>query len=292
MAVLLPDLVKVAGVQGVEGGGAHLIHRGGAQAALAPFHGLGHERLVLGDQHTHPRAAGGKALGHGVNDDHIVLIAFKLQAGHQRLPAVGELPVHLVADDEQLMLPGNIQHQLQLILGQHRAGGVAGVGDHDGTGVLIDAGFHAGPVGVGVTLLRLGGHRVNGGAGQGDGGMVVGIEGLRDDDLIAVVQNGGHDHLQGLAAAGGRQDIAPLQLHTDALVVGAYRVQQHGDTAGGSVGQDRVMEILNGLVENIRGLNIGLADVQMVDLDSALSGCVGVRVELTHGGEPAALHFG
>ena len=133
---------------------------------------------------------------------------------------------------------------------------------------------------------------MNGGAGQGDGGMVVGIERLRDDDLIAVVQNGGHDHLQGLAAAGGGQDIPPLQLDADAGIVAADGIHQHRNAAGGSVGQNRVMEIFNGLVENIGGLNIGLADVQMVNLDSALGGCVGVRVELTHGGEPAALHFG
>ena len=190
------------------------------------------------------------------------------------------------------MLPGDIQHQLQLVLGQHRTGGVAGVGDHNGPGMLIDAGLHAGPVSVGIALLRLGRHRMNGGAGQGNGGVVIGIERLRNDDLIAIVQNGGHDHLQGLAAAGGGQDISPLQGDADTLVVGADSVQQHGDAAGGRIGQDRVVEILNGLIEDIRGLDIGLANVQVVNLDSALSGCIGVRVELTHGGEPAALHFG
>ena len=43
-----------------------------------------------------------------------------------------------------------------------------------------------------------------------DQGIVVGVEGLRDEDLVAVVQDAVHGDLQRLAAAGGDEDITGI----------------------------------------------------------------------------------
>ena len=43
-------------------------------------------------------------------------------------PRVDELAVGLVADDEQVVLLGDVDHQAHLLRREHRAGGVAGVG--------------------------------------------------------------------------------------------------------------------------------------------------------------------
>ena len=186
----------------------------------------------------------------------------------------------------------DVQHQLQLLGAEHRAGGVAGVGDHNGPGMLVDAGLHPLPHGVLVALLRAGGQGVDLGSGQGDGGVIVGVEGLGNDDLVPVVQQSGHGHLQGLAAAGGGQDIRPAQLHADTPVVMAHRVQQLRHAAGGRVLQDGLAEGLQGLKVGVRGDDVRLADVQVIDLDAALDGLGGLSVELTHGGEPAFFHLG
>ena len=42
---------------------------------------------------------------------------------------------------------------------------------------------------------------------------VVGVEGLRNDDLIPLLQNAVADDLEGLAAAGGDQHVLLRQLH-------------------------------------------------------------------------------
>ena len=190
------------------------------------------------------------------------------------------------------MLFGDIQHELQLLRVQDGAGGVAGVRDEDGAGVFVDAGLDFGPVGVEVILLDPGGDGADGRPGEGDGGGVVGIEGLGDDDLVPVVEDGGEDHLQRLAAAARGEDLVPCQLHADALIVAAHRVEIDRHAARGGVGHDLIRVIPQRLVEGRGSLHIRLADVQMIDFDAALLDLVRVGIEFPHGGEAAALHFG
>ncbi|SCJ67906.1 Uncharacterised protein [uncultured Blautia sp.] len=73
--------------------------------------------------------------------------------------------------------------------------------------MLVDQGLDSRPVGVAVALLRSCGDRPDHAAGDTDKGVVIGIEGLRDQDLVSLVQNAGQGHLQRLAAAGGGVDV-------------------------------------------------------------------------------------
>lgn len=222
--ILIANLGEIAGADGVECGGGELVDRGGAETALAPFHCLRHKGGVSGYQQAYARPAGGKALGHGVYDDDVVLVAAVLQRTLERLPAVHKFAVDLVADDEQPVLPGDIKHQLQLIRREHCAGGVAGVGHEDGTGMLVYTGLDPLAHGKAVALLGAGGHGAYRRARKSDRGVVVGIKGLGDDDLVPVVEQAGQGHLQRLAAAGGDKDLLAGQLHADVRVVAAHRV--------------------------------------------------------------------
>ena len=60
-------------------------------------------------------------------------------------------------------------------------------------------------------------------------GIVVGVEGLRHQQLIAIVQDTGHDEFQGLTAAGGGQNVLPLWLSalwTTALTISPAWLQK------------------------------------------------------------------
>ena len=189
------------------------------------------------------------------------------------------------------MLLGDVQHQLELFGRQYSAGGVAGVGDHNGPGMFVDQGFNALSHSVAVALLRAGGQRPDGGARQGDRGVVVGIEGFGNDDLVTVVQNGGHGHLQSLAAAGGDKNVLVCQVNADVAVVAAHRVQQDGKAAGRGIGQNRLGKFAHGLKIGVGRNDIGLADVQVVYFDAAFYRLRRVAVEFTHGGQTAFFHF-
>ena len=190
------------------------------------------------------------------------------------------------------MLFRDIQHELQLVRREDGAGGVAGVGDKEGAGVLVDAGLNTGAVGIEIALFHRGRNRVDLRTGQSDRGVVVGIERLGDDDLVAVVQNRGKGHLQRFAAAGGGQNVSAFQLDADAPVIIPHRVQINRQTARGRIGDDLLVKVFQGLIERGGRLDIRLADVQGVDPDAAFFGLLRIGIELAHGRKAAAFHFG
>ncbi len=147
------------------------------------------------------------------------------------------------------------------------------------------------PAGEAVALLRRGGDGHDLSAGNADEGVVVGVEGLRDEDLVPVVQNAGGGELKGLAAAEGGQNIFQLQGDAEAPIVVPDGLQIYVHAAGGGVGQDGIPEVPHGVKEGLGGLHVGLSDVQM---EHAPSGCLRrhhVGVEFPNRGEAARLAF-
>ena len=185
------------------------------------------------------------------------------------------------------MLLGDVSHELQLFLGENGARGVAGVGEHDGAGLFVDAGLNALADGEFVAFLGLGGDGTHGCTRQGDEGGVVGVEWLGNDDLVAVFKNAGKGDLQSLGAAGGDEHLLVVYGCADLVVVIHNSVDHYGNAVGGCVGQNGLGEVLDSLKVCGGSLNIGLADVQMIDLFACLDGLVGVGSELSHGGETA-----
>ena len=291
VAVLIAHSVEVARVERVELCRGDLLDCCRAQAALAPFERLRHEVLVLRDDHTDARTACGEALGYRVDNNDVVLVALVLQCAREVLAAVGELSVHLVADDEEVMLLRNVEHQVQLLRSEHVAGRVAGVRYHYGAGVLVYARLDPLAVGVEIALLGIGRHGADSRAREGDGGVVVRIERLRNDDLVAAVEQAGHRQLQCLTAAGGRQDLAVLKLHSYAGVIVLHRVEELGHADGRRVGEYGFGEISERFEKYVRRFNVGLADVQMINFNTAFFGLCRIACEFTHGGKAAALHF-
>ena len=117
------------------------------------------------------------------------------------------------------MLLADVHQEALFLPGEHRAGGVAGVGDHDGLGAGGDEGLDFLPAGEAVALFRCGGDGHDFPAGDADEGVVVGIEGLGDQNLVPVVQDAGGGELKGLAAAVSSQNILRSQGDAEALVI-------------------------------------------------------------------------
>ena len=185
------------------------------------------------------------------------------------------------------MLLGDVHHHAHLLRSQHGAGGVAGVGDHDGPGVLVDLRLHLGPVGIVIAVMGRGGNGMDGGAAGIGHGVVVGIEGLGDQDLIAVIQDAVHGDLQCLAAAVGDQDIALFKVHPQIIVILLDGIDQNGDAGRRRILQHRQVKMTHCLKIRLGRLNIRLADIQMIDLFAFCLCRHCIRVKLTHRGQAA-----
>ena len=120
-----------------------------------------------------------------------------------------------------------------------------------------------------------------------DHGVVVGVEGLRDDDLVPIVQNAVEDDLQRLAAPGGDEDVALREVHPQVAVVLLDGLDEYRHPRRFRVSQYRQLEIPDGLKVLGRCFNVRLTDVQVVDLFSRLFSGHGVGVEFPHRGQGA-----
>ena len=209
--------------------------------------------------------------------------------GGQILSAVDELPIDLVANEEQAVIPGHLGDHPGLLRRQHHAGGIAGVGNQDGAGPLVDQRLDPLPVGIEVPLLRRGGQGADLAAGGIDKRGIVGIEGLRYDHLVPLVQNAVEDHLQRLAAAGGDENITLLQMGAQPVVVALDRLDQAGDPGRRRILQHRLGKLAHRLEAGRRRGNVGLTDIQMVHLLACCLGRLRIGVELTDGGQAASL---
>ena len=129
------------------------------------------------------------------------------------------------------------------------------------------------------------------GAGGVDHGGVVGVEGLRDEDLVAIVQDALEDDGQSLGTTGGDEDLVLLEVHVQVVIVLLDGIDQFGHTRRGSVLQDRLAEVAHSLEKLRGGLHIGLTDIQVIDLAALGFGCHCVGMELTHGGQTALFDF-
>ena len=159
------------------------------------------------------------------------------------------------------MLPGNLRHQPHFLRGEDNARGVTRVRHQDGPSVLVDQRLNPGPVRIPIPLLWRGGNWADRAAGYPDKGIVVGIKGLRNQDLVAVVQNAGQGNLQRLAAAGRRQDVPLLKRDIQLAVIALHRLQIGRYARGRCVAQNRLSEFPDRVKKHLRRLNVRLSDV-------------------------------
>ena len=193
------------------------------------------QRLVSGDQYADPGAAGAKPLGDGIDKDQ-VLIQIPIGAhALQGLVPIDELPVDLVGNEEQAVLFRDVRDHAHLLRGQHHAGGIAGVADHDRPGPGSDQGLDPFPVRIVISLFRGGWDGDDLSAGAVDKGIVIGIEGLRDQDLVIRVQYAAQGNLQGFAAAGGHQNVPFPIIDADAGIVPLNRLDQLRNAGAGGI---------------------------------------------------------
>lgn len=151
--------------------------------------------------------------------------------------------------------------------------------------MLVDQRLDLLPGGVAVALLRLGGNGTDHAAGNVHESGVVGIEGFGEQDLIALVQNTGEYDLQRFAAAVGRHNIIAGDGIAQVDVVIPHSLQIHLHTGRGRIGKYGFAEIPDGVEEGLGGLNVGLADIQVIDLASLCLRRHHVGVKLPDGRE-------
>ena len=208
------------------------------------------------------------------------------EAGEARelVAVVGELAVDLVRDDVEVVLLRQLGRSLQLLLGVDGARRVAGVrepeGPRSGRDELLDH-LHGGQVEALLGPRGDGDDLRQRGVGEG---VVVRVEGLRQQYLVAGVADGLHGEGEGFAAAVGDVDVVPVVRDVPGVVVGADGVAQLVAPLRGGVGDGVHLEAADGVKIPLGRLDVRLADVEVKDLLALGLRLVGVGDEAANGG--------
>ena len=127
------------------------------------------------------------------------------------------------------------------------------------------------------TLFSLGGDGNNLNVGALGKGVVVGVEGLRNQHLISGVTHGHKGKEQSLAPSVGDDDILSIKGNIESLIVGAHRISKAVVSRRGRVGDDLLGKVSDGFQKSRGGFDIRLSDVEGIDFLSLCTGflCIG-----------------
>ena len=149
-----------------------------------------------------------------------------------RLVRVAEFAVHLVGDEEEVVPAAEVADGEHLVLGEELAGRIARVADQHGAGPGGHALLEFGDVGDAETLVDVGRDHREGDVVQEGEGLVVRVEGLDDEDLLAWARRDLHGHGEGFAAGHVHEQLAHFDVDADLLVVFVHQALAELHQAG------------------------------------------------------------
>ena len=134
------------------------------------------------------------------------------------------------------------------------------------------------------SVLDGGHHRADHGARRYGEGHVVGVGRFGNDDFVARVEARHEGEEHGLGAARGDDDLLGREFDLVLLVIGHQLFAQRAVAVAGAVFQHLAVDVFQGFEPLLRRREVGLADVQVVDLRSPGAGRVGQRDEFAYRG--------
>ena len=202
---------------------------------------------------------------------------------------VDEFAVNLVREEEQIVLLHQIADLIHLLAGVEIPRRVVGVADQDAARAFVDELLELLDGRQRESLLDRREHGADHGARRDGEGHVVGVGGLRNDDLVARIQARHEGEQHGLRAARGDDDVVGVQANLVLLVVARELLAQGAVAVAGAVLQNRAVDPLQGVEPHPGRGQVGLSDVQVVYLRAArLGGLSGTSLRIGEAGISSA----
>ena len=177
------------------------------------------------------------------------------------------------------MLEDETADGLQLGVCVHVAGRVAGVADEDGAGPVGHLGGDVGHGWQGEAVLDARRDRHHLDARHGRKAVVVRVERLGNDDLVAWLEAGLEGKDEGLTAAGGHDDLFGRDVDANGCIVSGEPLPVGGKAVARAVFDDGAVHALDRIEGHLRGGDVGLADVEVEHLAAGGLGGDGERGE-------------
>ena len=197
---------------------------------------------------------------------------------------IDEFAVDLVREEEQVVFLDQIADLVHLPPRIEVTRRVVGVADQDAARAFVDQFLELLDRGQREAVLDRRYHRADHRSGRDREGHVVGIGRFGDDDLVARVETRHEGEQHGFGTARGDDDLLGREFDLVLVVVGDQLLTQRTIAVAGAVFQYFAVDAFQRVESYLRGREVGLSDVQVVDLDPSCPGGIGQRHEFAYRG--------
>ena len=194
---------------------------------------------------------------------------------------VDVLTINLVGEEVEVVLLDQVAYLVHLAAGIEITCGVVGVADKYGAGTLVDEFLEPLDTGQCKSFLYGGGDGADGGTCRHSKGHIVGIGGLGDDNLVAGIEGTHKGKEHGLRTAGGNDDIVGSNLDVILVIILCKFLSIAEITLRWRIFEHLTVNILEGIKSTLRGRQVGLTDIEVINFGATGLGCSCQRCQLT-----------
>ena len=199
-----------------------------------------------------------------------------------RRTGVDIFAIDLVGEEVKVVLLHEVAYLVHLAAGVEIARGVVGIADHDGTCAVVDELLKLLHLWQREAFLYSSSYGTYARA-RGDGKRhVVGVGWLGDDNLVARVKTRHKGEEHRLASSRGDDDVVGIDIDVVTTVIAHELLTVALDTLGRRIFKNVAVDTLQGIESNLWCGQIGLADVEVIDLRPTLLCSGSKRCELAY----------
>ena len=260
------------------------------QTAHSNLEYLCHEFFVFANHAADTSAASGESLGNGVDDDNSVFDVSHLTEGCHFSAVISEFSVNFVSQNPQIMFFSEVSDNSHVFSGQDAACRVTGVNDRDHFCLICNNCFQSFLDCIFVAFFSVCCNGFYNTVSSLDECQVVCVVGFSYDNFITGVDDGQECQCQRFGTTCCNQNVVSFQIHVESLEVINDCVLQFGQTPRTSVSQYLLVKAFYCFPEYGRCFDIGLTDVQVINLNACCFSCVSHRVKFSNRGVLHCLH--
>ena len=259
----------------------NLAYQRRTETRLAELHDSIPDFLVLRYQGTDADAALRIALGHGINQHHIVLNALQMAGRDIGRTRINKFTVHLVREEEQIVLlhkVANLVHFTACIEVTRR---IVGIANQNSTRALVNQLLELLYLGQRETLFDGRGNGAYLGSGRDGKRHIIGIGRLGNNDFIPRIEASQEREQHRLRAAGSDDDVVCSQIDIVLCIVTHQLLAVTAISRTGTVFQNFPVDVPYRFNRDFRSRQVGLTDVQVKYMYTPLLGSICQRSQFS-----------
>ena len=259
--------------------GSNLSEQWWRQSRLTELHHCSTQGFILGYQRTDTNTALGVSLRHRINQHHILLDTLQVARRDIWRAGIDKFAIDLVREEEQVVLLYKIANTIHLLACVEVARRVIRVTNQDTACALIYQLLELLYRRQGKAIFDSRCYRANYRTCRYGKCHIIGIRRLRNDNLVTRIETRHKGEQHRLRASRSYDNIIGREFYLVLVVVAHQLLAQRKESITRTILQNLTVDIADSIECYLWSLDIGLTDIEMIDLCATLFSLFGKRSE-------------